>query len=101
MGGQTYVSQYGNGPDVRFVQTDKSTYKTAGTVKFARDSYHNNKVIRVDYTQTQFEGSFESTMTRTTLDNKGNDVSVKSASCSGPYSAKESKIDSIDLPIED
>jgi hypothetical protein len=97
-GGQSYVSQYGNGPDIRFAQADKSKYKMIGSVKFTRDQH--NKVYRVDYTQTQFEGSFESKMSRTTLDSKGNDVSTKSATCSGPYSAKGSKIDSIDLPIE-
>jgi hypothetical protein len=94
-GGQNYVSQYGNGQDIRFVQTDKAAFDLSGTVKFNTNS--KGKIYDLDYTQSKFEGSFDSTMSLTKLDDKGAEISTETRNCTGTYIPKSSGIEEIDI----
>lgn len=97
-GGQSYVSHYGSGPDVRFVQTDKGTFELSGVVNFTRNN--KGKIYKTDYVQSAFTGSFGSKMTITKMDDKGNEVSTNSYDCSGEFVPKSSGIGSDSIWIE-
>ncbi|MHB1463075.1 MAG: zinc dependent phospholipase C family protein [Armatimonadota bacterium] len=94
-GGQSYVSNYGNGPDVRFVETDNATFELSGVVKFTRDN--KGQIYRSDYVQSEFKGTFGSKMTITKMDFKGNEVSTDNYECSGEFVPKSSGVEDVQI----